>query len=611
MPPPLFSSEQNVFLGKTANVTQFKMAYQQTDAGVSPDPKRRFPSASLAMIGLGALVIVCFAQTRHFDFINLDDSLYASENRHVRQGLSVKGVTWAFTNYDAAMWIPVTWISLMADTSFFGRGPEGHHITNVLLHLLNTLLLFAVFSKLTRSLSKSALLAALFAVHPLHVESVVWITERKDVLSTLFGLISIGCYVQYARTGRWVFYGLCFISLCLGLMSKALLVTWPFLFLLLDYWPLERFDAGKDEAFSLSIFLHRTWRLFLEKLPLLVPVVLLVFATVWGAHHRQAVIPTGDISLPTRVANALVSYVSYLVKTVWPVNLSVFYPYRDHQTLFWPALGAFLILALLTFAVLRGARKTPFLPVGWFWFLGTLVPVIGLVQVGDQAMADRFMYVPLIGLGIMAIWGIDHLWQRTGKGSGILLAVSVGLILCLSVATYRQAARWENSITLFQHALRIDPENALAHASLGSAFFESGDKQSAERHLRRALSINPARANVANNLGNILMDQGKLEEAEGMYRHSIALDPDWAAFRYNFGVFLFRSGRTEDAVSQFSEALRIDPKFAPVYNYMGIALRRLGKHEKALAFFREAVEIDPTFEAAKKNLEYERANAMR
>jgi Tfp pilus assembly protein PilF len=556
----------------------------------------------VAIFCLSALVLICFAQTRHFDFINLDDSLYASENRHVRQGLSVKGFSWAFTNYDAAMWIPVTWISLMADTSLFGRGPEGHHITNVLLHLFNTLLLFAVFNKMTRSLSKSALLAAILAVHPLHVESVVWITERKDVLSAFFGFISIGFYAQYTRTAKWVFYGLCFISLCLGLMSKALLVTWPFLFLLLDYWPLERFQSGKDQAISPSVFFGRAWRLFLEKLPLMIPVAIIVFATVWGAHCRQAVIPTGDIDWPTRIGNALVSYVAYLAKSVWPTNLSVFYPYRDPQALFWPSVGAFFLLATLTFAVLRGGRRAPYLPVGWFWFLGTLVPVIGLVQVGDQAMADRFMYVPLTGLGIMLIWGGDDLWRWIGVGRQFIGTAALALILCLALVTHRQVEKWENSVTLFKHAIRIDPQNSLAHGTLGAAYLENGEKDRAEYHLRRALEIDPGRAGVANNLGNLLSAQGKPEEAEIMYRRSIFNDPNWAIYHYNYGVFLFRKGKTEDALGQFLTALQLDPNLACVYNYTGVTLMCKGNHRKAIYFFKKALEIDPTFEPAQKNL---------
>ena len=578
------------------------MAHDLINGGAFPGQKRQFSSASITVIGLGALVLVCFAQTRYFDFVNIDDSLYASENLYVREGLSLKGLTWAYTNYDAAMWIPVTWISLMADTSFFGRGPEGHHITNVLLHLLNTLLLFAVFNKMTRSLSKSALLAAIFAVHPLHVESVAWITERKDVLSTFFGLISIWYYVQYVCTGRWMFYGLCFISLALGLMSKALLVTWPFLFLLLDYWPLDRFFARPDQACPYSGRWHRVRRLLVEKLPLMVPVGLIVVATVAGAHFRQAVIPTNDISLFTRIGNALVSYVSYVAKAVWPANLSVFYPYRDHEALLWPAVGAFFLLGSLTFVVLRAARRAPYLAVGWFWFLGSLVPVIGLVQVGDQAMADRFMYVPLIGLGIMVIWGIDHIWKRRGRGRGPLLAVAIAIIFSLSVATYRQATKWENSIKLFEHALSINPENALAHGSLGAAYLQQGLNEKAEYHYRKALEISPSKANVASNMGNLMMSQGKLEEAEEMYLHSIRLGPDWAAYRYNYGVFLFRLGRTGEAVAQFSESLRLDPNLPYVYNYMGVALVRQGKYKQAISFFQKAIQIDPTFEPAQKNL---------
>lgn len=552
-----------------------------------------------SFIWVTVLIFICYYQVRFFDFVQIDDSLYAIENSHVRSGLSIKGFFWAFSNYDAAMWIPVTWLSLMADTSIFGRGPEGHHITNLVLHLFNTLLIFSLFSRLTGSKTQSTILAAVFAVHPLHVESVAWITERKDVLSTFFGLISIWFYAIYVERRQRVYYGLCFIALCLGLMSKALLVTWPFLFLLLDYWPLNRFSDRETSKLNFP----RIKDLIFEKLPLMIPVGLIVGATLFGAKYQGAVIPVRDLDLFTRIGNALVSYVAYMKKTLWPMGLSVFYPYPDPKTLLWPALGALFLILLLSAAVIRLARTKPYLMVGWFWFLGTLVPMIGIVQVGEQAMADRFMYVPLIGLSIMVIWGIGDAAGLFKIRTWILHGFWVIVIAALTVAAHRQTATWENSMTLFQHALRLHPKNDIAHNGLGIVYFQNGDLEKAEFHYRKALDINPMKANATSNLGNVYFQLEQFEKAEKLYRRAVQLDPRWAPYRYNLGVVLFRRGRNVEAIEQLSEAIRIDPNRPEVYHYMGVALMAQGRLSRAESFFKQVLAIDPTFEPARKQLE--------
>jgi tetratricopeptide (TPR) repeat protein len=393
------------------------------------------------------------------------------------------------------------------------------------------------------------------------------------------------------------------LFLCLGLMSKALLVTWPCLFLLLDHWPLGRMSFDGLETRPWFKLRQRLWPLVMEKLPLLVPVFLISANTLAAQRYWDAVISVGTIDLKTRIANAMVSYVEYMAKAIWPVNLSVFYPYRNPETILWPAVGAFLLLVLLTSLALAMAKKVRYFPVGWFWFLGTLVPMIGLVQVGDQAMADRYMYVPLIGLGIVAIWGMADLLNHFCKAAWIAGGIAVMVTVALGAATHRQVGHWENSLTLFQHAVAINPNNSLAHNNLGAAYAQQGDLKKAERHYRRSLALNPLNADAANNLAVRLSDFGQFDEAERLYRRAIRIDPKWVSYRYNYGVLLFRVGRIEEAIEQFSEALTLDPSYAKAYNYIGTALVRQGKPKQAIAFFKRAIELDATFAPARNNLE--------
>ena len=555
------------------------------------------------MICLTGLVLLCYGEVWDFDFVNIDDPAYVLENRHVKAGLSFGGIHWALTTFEVANWHPLTWISLMADTQIFGPGPRGHHITNVLLHLANTLLLFGVFMTMTGAPKRSAILAALFAVHPLHVESVAWISERKDVLSTFFGLLSMGCYARYARTGCLAAYGLCMLSLCLGLMSKPLLVTWPCLFLLLDFWPLERFTPWGDETLQGAALRHRIQTLVIEKLPLMVPVVLACQATLAAQRYWGAVIAVNDIDLKTRIANALVSYGGYLAKAIWPAHLSVYYPYPVPGTLFWPAAGSLLVLALITGLAIGLAKRAPCFPVGWFWFLGVLVPMIGLVQVGDQAMADRYMYVPLIGLGIVAIWGGYDLFRGVASGRRAAFGIVLAVIVAFSVVARRQVGHWRNSQTLFSHAVALNPNNDFAHNNLGAAYQNMKDTEKAALQYRKALALDATNGDAANNLANFLSTTGNFEEAERLYRQAIDHDFRWPAYRYNYGLLLFQLGRTEEAVAQFAEVLKLDPNNAMVYNYMGVALSRQGKRRQAMVFFKKAVEVDPTFTPAQKNMD--------
>jgi tetratricopeptide (TPR) repeat protein len=388
-------------------------------------------------------------------------------------------------------------------------------------------------------------------------------------------------------------------------MSKPLLVTLPFLLLLLDYWPLRRIplqDAGQTGMHRSAVFRQQIRGPVLEKLPMMVPVALISVSTLMAQKFSGAVIPSVALDLKTRLANALVSYAGYLSKTFWPVDLSVYYAYRDASSILWPAVGAFLLLALMTAAALRWAKPAPYLPVGWFWFLGTLVPMIGLVQVGTQAMADRYMYLPLVGIGIMLIWGCDDLWRKKNGDRRVLAVAAAAVLIALSVATHRQVGHWETSLTLFRHAVRIDPKNDLAHNNLGAAYQRQGDLQQAVRHYRRAVELNPFSASAASNLAGQLSEAGDLAEAERLYRRAIELDPAWAPYRYNYGILLFQRGRIEDAVTQFAEALAIDPSLAEVHNYMGVALARQGNTAQAVRFFSRALELDPGFAPAERNL---------
>ncbi len=447
--------------------------------------KKRLLIISLLLI---IATFMAFWQVTHCDFINFDDPEYVTDNRHVQDGLTVEGILWAFTTGHAANWHPLTWISHMVDVQLFGLQPGWHHLTNLLFHLANTLLLFLVLNRMTKALWQSAFVAALFALHPLHVESVAWVAERKDVLSTFFWMLTMGMYVSYvARPGltRYLTLLLCF---ALGLMAKPMLVTLPFVLLLLDYWPLQRLEQKKppqEVRKPLSKDKKRTppvkapvqpvdhWPLIrpllTEKIPLFVLAVLSSIVTYLVQHHGGAVESLEAFPPSARVANAFVSYSTYMVKMLWPTNLAVFYPHPRWWPL-WQVLGSVVLLIAITVLAIRGAKKRPYAAVGWLWYVGTLVPVIGVVQVGSQAMADRYTYIPLVGLFIIVAWAVPELLKKWPYRKEALIVLSALCLLCLFLVTWRQVGYWRNSIALYDHALEVTDANSLIHNNRGTAY---------------------------------------------------------------------------------------------------------------------------------------------
>jgi Tfp pilus assembly protein PilF len=556
---------------------------------------------------LCTLTFALYWQVRSYEFIALDDPAYVIENKHVQKGFNIKSIIWAFTSFHAGYWIPLTWLSLMLDFELYGLNPGGFHFTNLLLHLANTLLLLLVLKRMTGAVWKSAIVAALFSLHPLHVESVAWITERKDVLSTLFWLLSILAYLRYLETRKIGSYLLTCSAFALGLMAKPMLVTLPFLLLLLDYWPLHRFQAeqrhGSDpQAESEAAPTRGKWfipRLLLEKLPLFVLATAASLVTFYSQQSWDwaAVKTMYQFPLTSRFANALVSYVSYIGKMFWPANLAVLYPHPGSSIPPWQIVGAVLVLTCISIAVIRGAHRYPYLVVGWFWYLGTLVPVIGLVQAGDQAMADRFTYVPLIGLCIMVVWGVPDLVAKRRSLNRILPVTAVLLLSVLAVCSWFQLKHWRNSITLFEHTLKVTNDNYLIHNNLGSVLYKQGKTDKALRHYLKSLEIQPNSAEVHYNIGQILSLQGRLEEAIPHYVAALRVKPDFPEVLNNL-AWTFATHRnvnlrnSHKAVELAEQACALTDYMNPNFlDTLAAAYARANRFPEAVQAAQKAVRI--------------------
>ena len=463
---------------------------------------------------LVAVIIAAFWQVKNCDFINFDDGPYVTANIHIIPGITVKGIIWAFTAFQAGNWHPLTWLSHMVDCQLYGLKPAGHHLTNLILHIANTLLLFLFFTRVTRAFWASAMLAALFALHPLRVESVAWVAERKDVLSTFFWMTTLWAYYWYVARPALPRYLLVLLSFALGLMSKPMLVTLPLVLLLLDYWPLARIQGrlaavAAPAKTGLSPDTRKPLgALVLEKAPLLALAAFFSFITVLA--QKQAIVPIELEPLKVRLANALLSYWLYLGKMIWPSRLAVFYPHSGAGISGWGVIAAVLALVSGSILACSKARKYPYLPVGWFWYLGTLVPVIGLVQVGEQAMADRFTYIPSIGFFLIIVWGTRDLTARWRRQKLFLVLAAVIILTSCTFLTWRQVGYWRNSISLFERALAVTSNNSLAHINLGRPYLEAGRIDEAIIQYQKAIKIHPRFAGAYYDLGICLGMQGKL-----------------------------------------------------------------------------------------------------
>jgi protein O-mannosyl-transferase len=570
-----------------------------------PDAQGSDRRATLAVCVLLLLAIaLVFGQTVHHDFVNYDDDVYVTDNPHLSHGVTARGVAWAFTDSHASNWHPLTWLSHMMDVQLYGVAhPAGHHLTSVLLHGATAILLFLVLLRMTSDLWPSAFVASLFAVHPLHVESVAWIAERKDVLSGLFFVLTLAAYVWYARTPfSYRRYVLVLASFALGLLSKPMLVTLPFVLLLLDYWPLGRLpqwtafgspDRRQERPAA-------AWRLVLEKMPMLA--LAAACSVVTYAVQETARGSLANVPLPSRVANALVSYVVYLEKFVYPVGLAVFYPHPEQALPAWKIAGACLLLAGISTGVLAWRRRHPYLLVGWFWYLGMLVPVIGLVQVGSQAMADRYTYLTQIGLYVAVAWGGLHV-ARTSAGRRRACAVAAGLALVVMAGSaWRQVSFWRDSETLWSHALSVTSRNHEAHNGLARALARRGQTDAAIAQYAEALAIKPDHVDAHNNLGTVLAGRGEHDAAITQYRIALRIKPDHAEAHNNLALALADRGQVDAAIAHYEKALALEPRFAEAHYNLGNALAGRGQADQAAAEYEQALAARPDFAEAHNNL---------
>jgi Flp pilus assembly protein TadD len=537
--------------------------------------------------------MLVYAPVRRHEFVNLDDPAYVVENPQVGAGLTWSGARWAFTTGHAGNWHPLTWLSHMLDVQLFGMDAGPHHVTSALLHVANTLLLFGLLQRTTGAAGRSAVVAALFAVHPLHVESVAWVAERKDVLSAFFGLLAIWSYARYVRRPSAGRYAVVAMLFGLGLLSKPMLVTLPLVLLLLDFWPLGRLGSAPVR------------RLLLEKLPLLAMSVASSLVTLSVQQQAGAVRSLESLPLWYRVANASTSYVVYLGQTLWPANLAAFYPFPESFPP-WQLAACGALLAALSIVTLRAARHHPWLAFGWLFYVVTLLPVIGLVQVGVQAHADRYTYLPLIGVFVAAVWGVAELTKRRPR---LGAAGATLLVLACATAARAQVGHWRDSVALWEHALSATRANYRAHANLGHVLAKQGRTADAVVHYEEALRLQPGSADTHNNLGLALASLGRSDDAIRHYREALRAQPDYAEALNNLGIALLESGSAGDAVDALSRASALRPdlpglrrNLAGAKNADGVAFAQRGRAEEAVVRYREALGLEPDLAEARVNL---------
>jgi len=523
------------------------------------------------------MVTLCvYSQVNQFDFINFDDSLYATQKSNTSSGLTGESLRWAFS-IKFFGWDPLTFISLMLDHELYGLYAGGYHVTNLVLHLLSTLLLFWLFCRMTGAIWKSAFVAAFFALHPLHVESVAWIAERKDVLSGFFFMLTLCLYVYYTEKPVIKRYLPVLFSFILALMSKPIVVTLPVIMILLDYWPLKRFETQKSNLLL--------WQVK-EKIPLLILSFMISLMTVHIINHADVKI----LTFSSRLANAPVSFLIYLEKTLWPQNMAVFYPFPAH-TPPWQAWGALLLIIMVSVAVLAMAKRLPHLFVGWFWHVIIIFPTIKLIQVGNDAMADRYHYLPSIGLAAMLAWGIPPLIRNDHVRKKILFPVSIAFLVLLLVIARQQCGYWKNSMTLFSHALEVTRDNYLAHNNLGIVLFNDGKIDEALHHYTQSLRIMKDNAIPYTNRGILLTRTGHYLNAVADFNEAIRLKPDYVQAYNGRGNAYFSLGQYDRAVENYHDAIRLQPDYAQAYNNRGVACYRLGQYHNAVADYSTAIRL--------------------
>jgi Flp pilus assembly protein TadD len=584
----------------------------------------------LIIVLLILISFIAFGRSLGNDFVNYDDNLFIIENNHIKAGFNTESIKWAFTTtYVSKYFHPPVWLSYILDWSLFGANAGGYHLVSLLWHIGSVILLFLFLSKTTGSLWPSAFAAAFFAIHPLRVESVAWVAERRDVLSVFFGMATIYAYAYYAEKPKLAKYFLCLILFVLALMSKPMLVTLPCVLLLLDYWPLGRLKKGltpqsvpvlvskgtgqkkskklkvepsaaKSIAKPVQSNRQLIGKLLWEKVPFF------FLALAWGiivigqVQEAKLFAPLQKISFSERILNAIVSYVAYLGKTFCPVDLAVFYPYVNSFPV-WQVLGATALLLGISASVIYLARKAPFLAVGWLWYLGVLFPVIGLMQAGDQAIADRYTYFPSIGIAIMLTWGSVYLSKE--KLHKIILLPVACIVLCLlTILTWQQCGYWKNGVVLFEHVLQITTNNGLAHHNLGFALAADGKNEEAVTHYLAALKIDPNDIDTHYCLAISLDNLEKVDAAITHYREALRINPYYSSAHINLGLDLAQQTKYDEAIYHYRQALRTEPNEPGIYLNIGAALIRKGKLKEAEENFRHAVYLKPDYEDAHRGL---------
>ena len=530
-------------------------------------PKKNTAAVACA---LALITLALYLPMLRHGFVNYDDPDYITGNKHVMAGLTWSSIVWAFQSGDAANWHPLTWISHMLDCQLFGLNPTGHHLTNLLFHTANTLLLFLLLNRLTGALWRSAFVAALFAWHPLHVESVAWASERKDVLSAFFWMLTLLAYTRYAQKRSLnphpstFSYFLALLMFACGLMSKPMIVTLPFVLLLLDFWPLQRFSLS---AFRFPVFL----RLFVEKIPFFALTVASCFITLLVQHGARW--SSTALTLDFRIANALMSYVRYLSKTFWPTDLALIYPYPHN----WPpggVIAAAVVLVMLSAIFVLQAKRFPYLAVGWFWFLGVLVPAIGLVQVGVQSMADRYTYLPSIGLFILVVWGLNDLLNSQPQKPLIVAIVGTLALAGCIAATTIQLSYWKNSLTIFLHTVKVTTDNYAGYDCLGKSLEDIGKTQQAASLYAQCVQLEPDYPMGQFDLGMALVEQNKPDDASNHLAAAVQLDPRNPVMQFDFGVFLSQHGQPDAAAAHFQAALAAQPDFPEAHEQLNLISQR-------------------------------------
>jgi tetratricopeptide (TPR) repeat protein len=567
-------------------------------------------TSNLAGFFLFIITITVFSPVIHHDFINYDDPIYITENPIIKEGLTLEGLSWALTDTSTASWYPLTWLSHMLDFELFGLNPGGHHFTGLIIHSVNAVLLFFLLKKLTNNLFSSFFVAIIFALHPLHVEPVAWASSRKDLLSAFFWILTMWCYADYSVRGGALRHLLVLICFTLGFMSKAMLVTLPFILLMMDYWPLSRVDFSQTK---INIFSSRNpkppvkteipviLKLIAEKIPLFAISLLMILLSYHAQKNYGAVTNFDVLPMVDRISNIIVSYAGYIFKFFLPINLSVHYPIYLPLPL-WEIIVSLIILFFISFVSILFFHKRPYLLFGWFWFLGTLVPVIGFIQLGNQAMADRYTYIPIIGLAIIFSWGIQELLENSHKKSLFKLII-LAFILFNIILTTLQLRFWQNSVTLFDHAVKLDKNNLKAQSNLGHALAIKGKHAEAIPHFQAALGNYRVKKEIHYNLGKAYQNLEIYDKAIHHYKSSLAIDPAYAKASLNLGTLFYKLKDYDQAVNYYMNVLRANPDHSGAHNNLGIIMLQQNHTERAFYHFNMALNINPDNQMAIKNLQ--------